>query len=114
VNSEQEANLAELMGKLGKDVATAFLIYQTLEGNWVATAKFQEENLNLEREATFDDMIGGSAAVQSGCTAQQAAMHTVMVMEQRAAAMQEHMRQQAETQKVSQLIDPSKLRNPRA
>lgn len=114
MTNEQELNLAELMEKVGKSVTTAFLVYQTLDGNWIATADFQNENLDLERTATFDDIIGGASAVTSGCTAQQAAMHTIMMMEQRAQVMQEQMRQQAEAQKVSQLIDPSKLRNPRA
>lgn len=114
MTNEQELNLKDLMEKLGEDVTTAFLVYQTLEGSWVATADFKDKDLNLERTATFDDIVGGSASVHSGCTAQQAAMHTIMMMEQRAAQMQEHMRQQAESQKISQLIDPSKLRNPRA
>jgi DNA uptake protein ComE-like DNA-binding protein len=114
MTNEQELNLAELMEKIGEDVATAFLVYQTLDGSWTATADFQDKNLNLERKATFDDIVGGASAVQAGCIAQQSAMHTVMLMEQRAAAMQQYAREQAESQKVSQLIDPSKLRNPRA
>lgn len=114
MTTEQDNNLAALLENMGTPVTTAFLIYQTQEGNWTATAQFQELNLELDRESTFDDIIGGTAAVHAGCISQQSAMHTVMIMEQRAAALQEQMRQQAEANKVSSLIDPTKLRNPRA
>lgn len=114
MNLEQLTNLEELLEKNAQDVTTAFLVYQTEDGQWTATAKIDEVNLNLSRESTFDDIIAGSAAVHAGSIAQQTAMHTIMMMESRAAAAQKFMREQAESQKVSQLIDPSKLRNPRA
>jgi len=114
MNLEQHKNLDDLMEKLGEDVTTAFLVYQTQDGNWTAVADFKNKNLNLDREATSDDIIAGSAAVHSGATSQQTAFFTVMMMEQRAAAAQKYMQEQAAAQQAAKLIDPTKIRNPRA
>lgn len=114
MNLEQVSNLEELLAQQGKEVTTAFLVYQTQDGQWTATAKIAEDELTLDREATFDDIIAGASAVYAGSIAQQTAMHTILAMETRAAMAQKMMREQAESQKISQLIDPSKLRNPNA
>lgn len=114
MNLEQHKNLDDLMEKLGEDVTTAFLVYQTQEGNWTATADFKNKNLNLDREATYDDIIGGSAAVHSGAIAQQTALHTLMMMESRAAQAQKFMQEQQAAAQAAKLIDPTKIRNPRA
>lgn len=114
MNLEQHKNLDDLMEQLGEDVTTAFLVYQTKEGSWTATADFKNKNLNLEREATYDDIIGGSAAVHSGSIIQQTAMHTIMLMEARAQQAQQFMREQQASAQAAKLIDPTKIRNPRA
>lgn len=114
MNLEQHKNLDDLIEKLGEDVTTAFLVYQTQDGQWTATAEFQDKNLNLDRTATYDDIIAGSAAVHSGSIAQQTAMHTIMLMEARAQQAQQFMREQQAAQKAAALIDPTKMRNPRA
>lgn len=111
---EQAISLEELMAQRGSDVHTAFTVYQTLEGQWVVTPEIGELNLTPERQATFDDIIGGSSAIVASCTAQQAAMTTLTIMEQRAAQQMQAMQQQQAASKVASLIDPSKLRNPRA
>lgn len=111
--AEQAISLAELMTKDGEAVVTAFLVYQTLEGQWVATAEITKD-VSPDRASTLDDIIGGASAVVAGCTAQQSAMMTLMMMEQRAQAQMAAMQQQQETSRVASLIDPSKLRNPRA
>src|SRR5690349_6503802 len=97
----QETNLKLLMEQSGTDVTTAFMVFQTPEGQWSATAE-------------LDDIIGGSSAVVVGCTAQQSAMTTLFLMEQKAQQQMQMIQQQQEAQKVASLIDPSKLRNPRA
>ena len=112
--AEQAISLEELMKKDGQPVTTAFVVYQTPEGQWAASADFDEMEFNQTRKATFDDIISGSSAVVAGCTAQQAAMTTLVMMEQRAQAQMAAMQQQQEANKVASLIDPSKLRNPRA
>lgn len=114
MNLEQHDNLDALIEKLGTDVTTAFLVYQTEDGQWTATAKIDEVNLNLNREATFDDIIAGSAAIHSGAVAQQTAMHTITMMEARAAAAQQFMREKQASAEAAKLIDPTKIRNPRA
>jgi hypothetical protein len=91
----------------GKPVTTAFLVVQDTSGQWLALHDFDQHNLIPERAATLDDILGGSAAVMSGCTAQQAAFHTVMAMNQQA----QQMRAAAENQKLMSVIDPAKLRN---
>lgn len=111
---EQAANLASLMGNLGDNVTTAFLVYQTEEGQWVADGEYEDKTFNLSRRATLDDLVGGCAAVQQGVAVQQTAISTVVAMEQRAAAVQRAMQEQQQAAQVSKLIDPSKLRNPKA
>jgi hypothetical protein len=54
--------------------------------------------------------MGGCENVKVGCQTQQTAISTVIMMEQRAAMMQQQMMQQQEAQRISSLIDPSKLR----
>lgn len=112
--TDQAISLEELLEKDGVPVTTAFLIYQTPEGQWSATPDFDELDLNPTRKATFDDIISGASAVVAGCTAQQAAMTTLVMMEQRAQAQMAAMQQQQEANRAASLIDPSKLRNPRA
>src|SRR5690349_1308930 len=102
------------MEQSGTDVTTAFMVFQTPEGQWSATAEFDDMKFNLDRKATLDDIIGGSSAVVVGCTAQQSAMTTLFLMEQKAQQQMQMIQQQQEAQKVASLIDPSKLRNPRA
>lgn len=112
--AEQDANFEALMSQKNERAVTAFLVYQNEEGQWVATADYNGKVFDLDRQATFDDIVGGCAAVQAGCAVQQTAMAVIMMMEQRAQAMQAHIQSQQEAAKVSQLIDPTKLRNPRA
>lgn len=95
-------------------VTTAFLVVQDKLGQWLALSDFDQHDLTADRVATMDDIIGGSAAVLTGCQSQQTAMSTVMMMQQQAQAMQQQMLQQQQAQKAASLIDPSKLRNPRA
>jgi|SRR5690242_268119 len=106
--------LDELMAEVGEAVTTAFLIYQTPEGQWIATSDYEEKKLNLERRATYDDIVGGCAAVGQGCSVQQSAIAVVQFMEQRAMAAQQAMMQQQQAAQTAKLIDPSKLRNPNA
>ena len=113
MDNETIKTLDELMAESAKKVTTGFLVYQTPEGQWVAEADLDSQ-LQVYRAATFDDIVTGSSAVVAGCTAQQAAMMTMNFMQQQAAAAQRAMQQQQEAQKVSQLIDPKKLRNPSA
>lgn len=108
--AEQQSNLEELLGNLGEEVTTAFLVYQTTEGQWVAEANYSEKNFTLQRQAVLDDFIGGTSAVHAGASAQQTAMFTMLHMDQRARAVQQQMQQQQEASRISQLIDPSKLR----
>lgn len=91
----------------GKTVTTAFLVVQDTSGQWIALADINQPTLVVERAATLDDIIGGSAAVMSGCTAQQTAFHTIMTMNQQA----QQMRAAAENQKLASLIDQNKLRS---
>lgn len=93
-----------------EEVTTAFLIVQDTNGQWAAYADFADKDLTLDRQATLDDIIGGCENVKMGCQTQQTAISTVIMMEQRAAMMQQQIMQQQEAQRISSLIDPSKLR----
>lgn len=93
-----------------EEVTTAFLIVQNTDGQWAAYADFADKDLTMDRQATLDDIIGGCENVKVGCQTQQTAISTVIMMEQRAAMMQQQMMQQQEAQRISSLIDPSKLR----
>jgi hypothetical protein len=93
-----------------EEVTTAFLIVQGIDGQWSAYAEFADKDLDMQRTATMDDIVGGCANVGTGCQIQQTAMSTVIMMEQRAAMMQYQAQQQQEAQRISSLIDPSKLR----
>lgn len=114
MNSDQLKTLDELMAETGEHAVTAFLVYQNAEGQWICTADYEGKNFNLDRQATFDDIVGGCAAVQQGCQVQQTALATLQFMEQRALAAQQMMAQQQAAAQTAKLIDPTKLRNPKA
>lgn len=114
MNSDQAKTLDELMAETGEPVTTAFLVFQTPEGQWVCTSDYEDKVLNPSRQATFDDIVSGCAAVQQGCQVQQTALATIQFMEQRAIAAQQAMAQQQASANVAKLIDPTKLRNPKA
>jgi hypothetical protein len=95
-------------------VITAFLVVQDKSGQWLAFHDYDNHDIEPDRAASLDDMIGGCSAVISGCQVHQTAMSTVMMMQQQAQAMQQQMLQQQQAQKAASLIDPSKLRNPNA
>lgn len=91
-------------------VTTAFLVVQDANGQWSALAEYENADLDLQRKATFDDMVGGCANISMGCQVQQQAVASMVMMEQRAQQMQMFAQQQAESQRVASLIDPKKLR----
>lgn len=100
----------------GLEVITAFLVIQTPNGQWSATSDFSQR-LSLQRAATVDDFIAGSENVKVGCTAQQNAVATMIMMEQRAqqiaqqqAALAQQKAAQAETDRIALALDPRKLR----
>lgn len=105
-NEEAEASEVE-------EVTTAFLVVLHKSGQWSAHADL-DVAIVPERQAHFDDFVGGSANVQQSCMVQQAAMHTMVLMNQQAQAVQQRMLQEQEAQRVSSLIDPKKLRQPGA
>jgi hypothetical protein len=92
------------------EVVTAFLVVQNPDGQWTAYADFKDKNLEMERTATLDDIIGGCETVKIGCQTQQTAISTVIMMEQRAAQMQHQIMQQQANAQAASLIDPKKLR----
>ena len=107
----QKQKAAELLENSGvEEVTTAFLVVQDSKGQWAAYAEFADKDLSMARTATLDDIVGGCANVQIGCQTQQAAIATVVMMEQRAAQMQYQMQQQQDMQRAASLIDPNKLR----
>lgn len=93
-----------------EEVTTAFLVVLHKSGQWSAHADL-DVAIVPERQAHFDDFVGGSANVTQSCMVQQAAMHTMVLMNQQAQAVQQRMLAEQETQRVSALIDPKKLRN---
>jgi hypothetical protein len=111
---DQATSLEELMKQHGEPATTAFLVYQTSEGQWAAAADYEEMELSLERKATLDDIIAGVSAVKVGASAQHTAMTTLFMMQQQTMIAQQKMQQQQEANKIASLIDPSKLRNPKA
>jgi len=92
------------------EVTTAFLVVQDANGQWTAYHDFAGREFDLSHAATFDDIVGGCAAITMGCHVQQTAVATMMMMEQRAQQMQQQLAAQQEAQRVSSLIDPKKLR----
>lgn len=107
---KQAAELLAQNDAGAEEVTTAFLLVQNTDGQWAAYADFADKDLTMDRQATLDDIIGGCENVKIGCQTQQTAISTVIMMEQRAAMMQQQMMQQQEAQRISSLIDPSKLR----
>lgn len=91
----------------GTPVTTAFVVVQSGNGQWTALTYDQAPKLLPERQATLDDITGGSAAIQAGCVAQQTAFQTMVMMQQQAQQMQAQMA----NQRIASQIDPSKLRN---
>lgn len=85
----------------GRPVTTAFLIVQDVNGQWTALHDWSTLDLAPERGATLDDIIGGTAAIQTGCQAQQTAFQTVMMMQQQAQAMQRAMQDQQIAQQLN-------------
>lgn len=85
----------------GTPVTTAFVVVQTDNGQWTAMPYDQAPELAPERVATLDDMIGGCAAIQTGCQAQQTAFQTIIMMNQQAQQMQAAMQNQQIAQKLN-------------
>jgi hypothetical protein len=110
---DQAISLEELMKQDGQPATTAFLVYQ-VDGQWAAAADYEDLELSLERKATLDDIIAGVSAVKVGASAQHTAMTTLFMMQQQTMIAQQKMQQQQEANKIASLIDPSKLRNPKA
>jgi len=90
----------------GTAVQTAFLVVLHPNGQWSAHAEYDELDYVPERKAHMDDFVAGAANIAMSCQVQQAAMHTMIMMNQQAQAMQ----QQMEAQKIAQGLDLSHLR----
>lgn len=90
----------------GTAVQTAFLVVLHPNGQWSAHAEYDELDYVPERKAHMDDFVAGAANISMSCQVQQAAMHTMIMMNQQAQAMQ----QQMEAQKIAQGLDLSHLR----
>lgn len=91
------------------EVTTAFLVVQDTDGRWSAFSKYDDKEFVMQREASLDDFVGGCSNIIAGAQSQQNAMATVMVMEQRAAFMQQQMMNQQEANRIASLLDKSKL-----
>lgn len=85
----------------GRPVTTAFLVVQDITGQWTALHDWSSFELAPERAATLDDILGGCAAIQTGCQAQQTAFQTVLMMQQQAQAMQAQMANQQIAQQLN-------------
>lgn len=94
-----------------QEVTTAFLVVQDTKGQWAAYADYQGLEINAQRQASLDDIVGGCANTIMGCQVQQTGISTVIMMEQRAQQMQQQMLQQQSANRAASLIDPSKLRS---
>lgn len=90
----------------GTEVQTAFLVVQHENGQWSAHAEYDELDYIPKRKAHMDDFVAGAANISMSCQVQQSAMHTLIMMNQQAQAMQ----QQMEAQKIAQGLDLSHLR----
>jgi len=87
-------------------VQTAFLVVLHDNGQWSAHADYNEIDVAPKRKAHMDDFVAGAANISMSCQIQQSAMHTLLMMNQQAQAMQ----QQMEAQKIAQGLDLSHLR----
>jgi hypothetical protein len=85
----------------GRPVTTAFLVVQDTNGQWTALHDWSSFELAPERAATIDDIIGGSAAIQTGAQAQITAFQTVSMMQQQAHAMQQAYQNQQIAQQLN-------------
>lgn len=101
---EQRSILDELKGNTEDNspqpVATAFLVVQHENGQWSAHADWEELNITAKRKAHMDDFVSGAANIQTSVAVQQAAMHTLIAMNQQAQAMQSQM----EANKIAQSL----------
>lgn len=104
LTQEQRDILTQLKGSEGEKspqpVTTAFLVIQHENGQWSAHADWDELDIVPSRKAHMDDFVSGAANIQTSVAVQQAAMHTLIAMNQQAQAMQ----QQYETQKLAQSL----------
>lgn len=112
LTEEQQAVLNELKGREDveegpTEVVTAFLVVQHKSGQWSAHADYEDMDIAPQRKAIMDDFVGAAENIKVSCTVQQASMHTIVLMNQQAQAMQ----QQMESQRLAQSLDLSKLRN---
>jgi hypothetical protein len=107
---EQMTTLDELAPQEPQDapqeVQTAFLVVQHLNGQWSAHSDYEEISIAPQRKAHTDDFVSGAANITVSVSVQQAAMHTIIAMNQQAQAMQ----QQMEAQKIANGLDLSHLR----
>jgi hypothetical protein len=90
----------------GTPVQTAFLVVLHPNGQWSAHAEYEELDFVPQRKAHMDDFVSGAANITVSVQVQQAAMHTLIQMNQQAQAMQA----QIESQKIAQGLDLSQLR----
>lgn len=101
---EQRSILDQLKGKeednSPQPVTTAFLVVQHENGQWSAHADWEELNIESKRKAHMDDFVSGAANIQTSVAVQQAAMHTLIAMNQQAQAMQSQM----EANKIAQSL----------
>lgn len=89
------------------EVITAFLVYQTLDGQWIATSNYVEaELLDTARPATGDDMVAACAVIENDIQAVKSAQHYQRLAIQTARALQEQQR----AQQLASKLDLSKLR----
>ncbi len=101
-----DALAAEEPQETGTKVQTAFMVVLHENGQWSAHSDWDELDYVPSRKAHMDDFVAGAANISMSCQVQQSAMHTMIMMNQQAAAMQ----QQMETQKIAQGLDLSQLR----
>lgn len=99
-------DLAQASEATGTAVQTAFLVVLHDTGQWSAHADYEDLDYIPARKAHMDDFVAGAANISMSCQVQQSAMHTMIMMNQQAQAIQ----QQMEAQKIAKGLDLSHLR----
>lgn len=95
----RSVQVSEIKEKETVEVVTAFVVYQTQDGSWMATNDFSK-TMKMSRMASPDEMYGACAIVRKDIAVQETAAHVLMGLQQQARKAMEDMQNQ---QVMSQL-----------
>lgn len=107
LSPEERAKLDALASETPTEVVTAFVVYQTPNGEWAATSDL-DQLFSIQRSPTPDDLTAGSAVVmrdiQIQATAAETAQLTTRAVIQNMLALSQQAAEQQQVQAVKQTL----------